>query len=70
MIRLVSETDTEESHVTNADTQSVIRLVLSYADRGMWEFKVTLPNGARYSVKQLVKKWNLSRYVQTEEELG
>jgi hypothetical protein len=29
-----------------------------------------LPNGARYSVKQLVKKWNLSRYVQTEEELG
>ena len=70
MIRLVSETDTEETHVTNADSQSVIRLVLSYADKGMWEFKITLPNGTKYSVKQLVRKWNLSRYVQAEENFG
>jgi hypothetical protein len=70
MIRLVSETDTEETHVTNADSQGVIRLVLSYADKGMWDFKLTLPNGTRYSVKQLVRQWHLSKYVQTEEELG
>lgn len=70
MVRLVSEVDIAEDHVNNADTGSIVRLVLSYADKGMWDFKVRLANGHTYSVSRLVHRWHLSRYVnyQPQEE--
>jgi hypothetical protein len=62
MIRLVSEIETAEQHHTTADTGSLVRLVLSYADKGMFDFKLSI-NGRRWTVNQLVRRWHLSSLV-------
>ena len=68
MIYLTSEIATAEEHVNTADIGESIREVLSLADRGLWDFKIKLPNGRKYSVHQLVRRWHLSRYVNNQKE--
>jgi hypothetical protein len=68
MIRLVSEVETAEEHTGSSETGTIIRLVLSYADRGLWDVKVRVGDRS-FSVKQIVRRWNLSRYLRQEEAL-
>lgn len=65
---LCSEINQAEASARPADFQGIIRQTLQLADHGMWDRRVKLPNGRRFTVRQIVNAYGLMRLVNYREE--
>jgi len=63
MAVLCVEVDRAEAGVRPADFGDVIRECLRMADSGMWDRKLELPNGRRWTVRRIVNAYGLERLV-------
>jgi len=61
---LTSEIEQAERQVRTCDTSAqLIKMVLQLADRGVWDTKIDLPTGRKLTVRQIIKMYNLMRFV-------
>lgn len=60
---LCTEIDQAEASARPADFQDTIRQTLKLADSGMWDRRLKLPNGRRFTVRQIVNAYGLMRLV-------
>jgi len=60
---LCAEIDQAEASARPADFQDTIRQTLKLADSGMWDRRLKLPNGRRFTVRQIVNAYGLMRLV-------
>jgi hypothetical protein len=60
---LCTEIDQAESAARPADFQDTIRQCLKLADSGMWDQRLKLPNGRRWTVRKIVNAYGLIKLV-------
>lgn len=65
---LCTEIERQEAQARPADFQDVIRQCLQLADHQMWDRRLTLPNGKRWTVRRIVNAYGLMRLVNYRED--
>jgi hypothetical protein len=65
---LCAEVECAEAGARPVDFGDTIRECLRMADSGMWEQKLKLPNGRRWTVRRIVNAYGLERLVNYREE--
>ncbi len=63
MIRLTSEIDREYCSLMPVDIRELIQRAIAFADLGMWDAVMELPDGRRITVRKFVKMYSLTRLV-------
>ena len=62
MIRLVSEIE-QNDELLSYDYLPTIQEAIRLAERGFLDVKLSLPDKRKLSVKQIVNRWKLHRYL-------